>query len=93
MQEAKDELLKLLANEEAMLVPCLIFANKQDLPNAIKSEEVIEIMDIKALTSAKPVPYVRVQESSAMQDQGLFEGFNWLVDRIVEKSKLQAQSQ
>ena len=28
VQEAKDELLKLLANEEAKNVPCLIFANK-----------------------------------------------------------------
>ena len=26
--EAKDELLKLLANEEAKYLPCLIFANK-----------------------------------------------------------------
>ena len=35
--EARDELLKLLANDEARSIPCLIFANKQDLPGAVKS--------------------------------------------------------
>ena len=39
------------------------------------------------MTKAKPVPFVKVQESSAVHDQGLYEGFEWLVDRIVEKSK------
>lgn len=28
VMEAKDELLKLLSNEEAKVIPCLIFANK-----------------------------------------------------------------
>jgi signal recognition particle receptor subunit beta len=37
LADAKDELLSVLANEEAKNIPILVFANKQDLPNALKS--------------------------------------------------------
>ena len=37
LADAKDELLGVLANEEAKNIPILVFANKQDLPNALKS--------------------------------------------------------
>ncbi len=37
IMEARDEIHNLLSNEEARQVPCLIFANKQDLPGAVKS--------------------------------------------------------
>jgi signal recognition particle receptor subunit beta len=37
IHEARDELLNLLANDEARSIPTLVFANKQDLPNAVKS--------------------------------------------------------
>ncbi len=46
INEAKDELNKLLANEEARQVPCLIFANKQDLPSAIKKDELVEMLGL-----------------------------------------------
>ena len=42
MPEAKDELLAMLSNEEAKNVPVLVFANKQDMPGALKRETVIE---------------------------------------------------
>jgi len=88
--EAKDELLKLLANEEAKELPCLIFANKQDLPTAIRKDSIIELLGISEYVTAKPTPFVRVQESSAVQDQGLFEGFEWVTDRIVEQNRIKA---
>ena len=46
INEAKDELMHLLSNEEAKNVPCLIFANKQDLPKAVKKEEIIEVLGL-----------------------------------------------
>ena len=42
--EARDELLNLLHNEETKNIPIVIFANKQDLPKAIKVDEIIEIL-------------------------------------------------
>lgn len=83
IQEAKDELLSVLANEEAKHIPCLVFANKQDLPGAVRSSEVIEMLGIADYVNKKPVSIVRVQESSATLDQGLFEGFEWMVDKII----------
>jgi hypothetical protein len=35
----------------------------------------------------KPVSIVRVQECSAKEDQGLLEGFEWIVDKIISLSQ------
>jgi ADP-ribosylation factor 1/2 len=83
IQEARDELVSLLANEEARHIPVLVFANKQDLPTSIKSQEMVEMLGIGDYVNKKPVSIVRVQESSAVQDQGLLEGFEWIVDKII----------
>ena len=82
IQEARDEILGLLANEEARQIPCLVFANKQDLPNALSAAALVEALGIADHVNKKPVSLVRVQESSALQDQGLAEGFEWIVDKI-----------
>lgn len=37
LQDARDELMSVLANEEAKHIPVMVFANKQDLPGALKS--------------------------------------------------------
>ena len=60
IQEARDELSNLLANEEAKHIPCLIFANKQDLPNAIKSAEMVEMLGVAEYVNKKPMSIVRV---------------------------------
>ena len=81
--EARDEIHNLLSNEEARQVPCLIFANKQDLPDAVKTQELTEMLGLLELVSKKTAPMVKIQESSAFQDRGLLEGFEWITDRIV----------
>lgn len=81
--EARDELMGLLANEEARAIPVLVFANKQDLPEAVRSAEMVELLGIAEHVNRKPMSLVRVQESSAVQDQGLLEGFEWIVDKII----------
>ena len=37
LSDARDELVSVLANEEAKRIPIMVFANKQDLPHALKS--------------------------------------------------------
>lgn len=73
----------MLSNDEAKHVPVLIFANKQDLADSVKKEELVEILGIQDQVNRKPIALVKVQESSAVQDIGLFEGFEWVVERIV----------
>jgi small GTP-binding protein len=84
VQDARDELLSLLANEEAKHIPVLVFANKQDLPSALKSNEIIDLLGIGDYVNKKPMSIVRVQEASAKLDQGLLEGFEWIVDKIIQ---------
>ena len=92
IQEARDEILGLLANEEARNIPCLVFANKQDLPKALGAAEIVEALGITEHVNKKPVSLVRVQESSALQDQGLAEGFEWIVDKISSLGLAKAAS-
>jgi len=83
INDARDELLQLLANEEAKNIPIIVFANKQDLPHAVKKDELIEMLNIGAYVNKKPSSLVKVQESSAVKDIGLLEGFEWIVDKII----------
>ena len=77
-------ILNLLANDEAKHIPVLVFANKQDLPSAMKSQEMIDQLGIGDYVNKKPVSIVRVQESSAVKDEGLLQGFEWIVDKIIQ---------
>ena len=44
--DVKDELQKMLANEDAKGVPCLIFANKQDCEGSVQPDEIIKMLDV-----------------------------------------------
>ena len=65
-------------------MPILIFANKQDLAEAIRADEMTEMLGLIEYVNKKPTPLIKVQESSAVQDRGLLDGFEWIVDRIVQ---------
>ena len=43
-----------------------------------------EMLGLIKYVNKKPIAFVRVQESSAVYDRGLLEGFEWIVDRIVQ---------
>ena len=63
--EAREELHKLLSDEEAGQMPCLVFANKQDLPGALCGEEFAKLMEVGHFVDRGRV---RVQECSAVKD-------------------------
>lgn len=71
IQDARDEIQKLLANDEAKNIPILILANKQDLPNAVKKDEIAEMLGVTEYLNRKPISLVHIQESSAIKDQGI----------------------
>ncbi len=71
----------MLESPELANAVILVFANKQDLPNALKGEEVangLEMHKIKTHTW-------HVQPTCATSGEGLDEGFEWLADKIKEK--------
>ena len=66
--------------------PILIFANKQDLPDALTDSEIIEGLGIVGLTERDGRPW-QLQKSCAVEGAGLWDGLNWLVKIIKVKSK------
>ncbi|CAF0766554.1 unnamed protein product [Rotaria sordida] len=71
-----------ISNEEDLRnKSILIFANKQDLPNAMTFDELYEKLNLTKLnTNIK----WHLQLSSAIQNQGLHEGFQWLAKSLLE---------
>lgn len=68
--------MRLLVEEDAMRdKPILIFANKQDLPNAMSVEEITEHLQLHTTLRARKW---HVQGSCGTQGDGLKEGFAWL---------------
>lgn len=72
--EAKDELDKMLAEEELKDAILLVFANKQDLPNSLSVSEVQEQLGLHNLRNRSWY----IQSTCATQGTGLYEGLDWL---------------
>jgi signal recognition particle receptor subunit beta len=79
LKEAKDELWKVLESPELSNAILLVFANKQDLPNALSSGEVSNALELNQIASH---PW-HVQPATATDGSGLEEGFDWLADKIA----------
>jgi len=50
ISEVKDEVWRMLAEEELKSSTFLVMANKQDLPNAMSVQEVTERLDLNKIT-------------------------------------------
>ena len=74
IDESRKELEIILADDELRSVPVLIFANKQDLPEALTVEEVSEALHLSSGTRR----LCHVQPSSALRGEGLEEGLTWV---------------
>jgi len=74
LEKARDELHRMLEDPELNRAILLVYANKQDLPNAMS---VSEITDKLQLRQIRHRPWY-VQGCSAMSGDGIFEGIDWL---------------
>ena len=75
--EAREELGRMLNEEELRDVVLLIFANKQDLPQAMRAAEITEQLNVY-LADRKFL----VQPCCAFTGEGLYEGFDWLATNL-----------
>jgi len=80
LDEARDELHKILSEDELRNAVVLVFANKQDLPNALSALEMTKKLGLHQLCSHQPF----VQATSATDDNGLKEGMDWLSSALFE---------
>merc|ERR1711901_2453 len=81
--EANDELHRMLAEEELKDAVVLVFANKQDLPNAMSVAEVTDKLGLHSLCSRKWY----IQSTCATTGDGLYEGLDWLSSALSGKKK------
>ena len=80
MEETGVELGQLLEEEKLAAIPCLVFANKQDLMNALPPDEIAEGLN---LAEIRDRPW-HIQSASAKTGEGLQDGMEWLVEQINE---------
>ncbi|EGC29886.1 ADP-ribosylation factor 1 [Dictyostelium purpureum] len=79
IQEACDELQKMLNEDELRDAVLLVFCNKQDLPNAMSVAEVTDKLNLHALRQRKWY----IQSTCATSGDGLYEGLDWLSNTLT----------
>jgi len=77
---SKQELMAMLEEEELKDASLMVFANKQDLPNALPSEQIAEKLGLSSLKSRQWAIF----KTSAIKGDGLNEGLDWLVATLRE---------
>lgn len=82
ISEAKDEMSRMLSEDELRDAVLLIFANKQDLPNAMNAAEVTDKLGLHQLRQRNWY----IQATCATSGDGLYEGLDWLSTQLKSKS-------
>merc|ERR1712055_980920 len=80
ISEAKDELQRMLTEDELRDAHVLVFANKQDLPNAMTASELTDQLGLQSLRNRKWY----IQATCATQGHGLYEGLDWLSNELAK---------
>ncbi|XP_047309618.1 ADP-ribosylation factor D-like [Impatiens glandulifera] len=79
--EARDELHRMLNEDELRDSALLVFANKQDLPNAMNAAEITDKLGLHSLRQR----HWYIQSTCAISGEGLYEGLEWLSSNITSK--------
>ena len=83
LANVKEELTFMLKEEDLRNAVVLIFANKQDLPNAMKVQEISDGLALHELGDRKWY----IQPACATTGDGLFEGLEWLRNTLDSLKK------
>ncbi|KAJ3200960.1 hypothetical protein HDU83_007253 [Entophlyctis luteolus] len=80
--EARDELQRMLNEDELREAILLVFANKQDLPNAMNAPEITDKLGLHSLRLRQWY----IQAACATSGDGLYEGLEWLSTNLKNKA-------
>jgi len=83
IEDAKEELTKMLNEDEMREAVLLCFANKQDLPNAMTAAEVTEKLGLNQMRNRQWF----IQSACATTGDGLYEGLDWMSRTLSSKKK------
>mmetsp|Transcript_51988 Transcript_51988/g.135751 ORF Transcript_51988/g.135751 Transcript_51988/m.135751 type:complete len:180 (+) Transcript_51988:235-774(+) len=81
VMEARNELHRMLGEEELANSALLVFANKQDLPNAMNAADVTDKLGLHSLRQRNWY----IQATCATTGEGLYEGLDWLSVQLSKK--------
>jgi ADP-ribosylation factor protein 1 len=81
VEDAKEELNKMLNEDEMRDAVLLVFANKQDLPNAMPAAEVTEKLGLSGMRNRQWF----IQSACATTGDGLYEGLDWMSRTLSSK--------
>merc|ERR1739845_288560 len=79
LEESGEELRELLAEDKLAGVPLLIFANKQDLLQAVSADEIAASLNLGDIADRTWT----IQACSAKTGEGLQEGMEWMVSQCT----------
>ncbi|XP_046396139.1 ADP-ribosylation factor-like protein 5B isoform X2 [Ischnura elegans] len=77
----REELYRMLAQEELSKAAVLIFANKQDVKGSLSAAEISRQLD---LTSIKGHRW-QIQSCCALTGEGLYQGLEWMCSHLKKK--------
>mmetsp|Transcript_44940 Transcript_44940/g.71114 ORF Transcript_44940/g.71114 Transcript_44940/m.71114 type:complete len:183 (+) Transcript_44940:59-607(+) len=83
IEDAREELMKILSEDEMRDAAVLVFANKQDLPNSMTAAEVTEKLGLRRIQQRRWY----IQSACATSGDGLYEGLDWLSRTLSSKKK------
>lgn len=79
--EAREELHRMLNEDELRDAVLLVFANKQDLPNAMNAAEITDKLGLHSLRQRNWY----IQSTCATSGDGLYDGLDWLSTTLSGK--------
>lgn len=94
--EAREELQRMLNEDELRDALLLVFANKQDLPNAMNAAEITDKLGLHSLRQRQWYVGLKcvysntrfIQATCATSGDGLYEGLEWVCTK-TERLTLQ----
>ncbi|XP_057595454.1 ADP-ribosylation factor 1-like isoform X1 [Hippopotamus amphibius kiboko] len=78
VNEARKELMRMLAEDELRDAVLLVSANTQDLPSAVNAAEITDMLGLHSLRHRNGY----IQATCATSGDGLYEGLDWLSNQL-----------
>jgi ADP-ribosylation factor protein 1 len=75
----RDELARLVAEDDLRGVPILLYANKQDIYGALEPQQIAERLGLNSLLRGRQW---FIQGATATSGLGIFEGLDWLASEL-----------
>merc|ERR1711879_387905 len=83
IEDAREELFRMLDDDEMRDAALLVFANKQDLPGAMDASQVAEKLGLHKLRNRQWF----IQSASATKGDGLIDGLDWLSRSLASRGR------